>query len=85
MSNSSLRKIMLRVNKTFSESRSLKGLADGGGPVFVTSETRKRLSADQRRENAETWVLYFPNKWRRHVWFVYAREAAEGRRGPRYT
>lgn len=54
MSNSSLRKIMLRVNKTFFESRSLKGLADGGGPVFVTSETRKRLSADQRRENAET-------------------------------
>lgn len=42
----------LRVNKTFSESEGFSDLADGGGPRLVRRETRKRRSADRRKEKA---------------------------------
>lgn len=49
----------LRVNETFSESEGFKGLTGGGGPRLVRRETRKRLSADHRREKAG---LTFPKE-----------------------
>ena len=75
----------VEVNKTF-ESRSLKGLAAGGGPGLVTRRRRKRPVTEQRREAAGTWRplgLTLPTAVE-SVRFAYAGEAAGGRRGPRY-